>query len=125
MFSKLIRNYALKTVPPRITPFIFEDNPISSGQPAQISCFVPTGDLPVEIKWTLNGLGVDDFPEISTGRIGSRNSLLAIEAVSYTNAGNYSCEASNSAGKTAHTAQLLINGYSIYYLFSYLLLFAQ
>lgn len=98
-------------VPPRITPFIFEDNPISSGQPLQISCFVPTGDLPIQVSWTLNGRNINEFSGVSIGNIGPRNSILVIEAVSYVNAGNYTCTVFNAAGKTSHHAQLLINGY--------------
>ena len=98
-------------VPPRITPFVFEDNPVSAGKPVQATCFVPEGDLPLDITWTLNGAKSDDYVEMSVGRIGRRNSILTIESVSYANAGNYTCRAANLAGEAAHNAQLLVNGY--------------
>lgn len=95
---------------PRITPFTFEDNPLSSGQYVQVTCLVPEGDLPLKIKWNLNGESLKFFPEVQVARMGKRSSILTIETVGYTNAGNYSCDAENAAGKTNYVAQLQVNG---------------
>lgn len=97
-------------VSPRIIPFYFEENPLQSGQYAQINCLVAEGDLPIEITWTLNDKSIDSFAEISVAKVGKRSTILTIESVSYTSAGNYSCQAKNKAGKTEYITQLLVNG---------------
>lgn len=109
--SLLIFCVFFPSVPPRITPFYFEDNPLSSGQYAQVNCLVSEGDLPVTIEWTLNDQKVDNYAEISMSKVGRRSSILTIEAVSYSNSGNYTCLARNEAGITTYTTQLLVNGY--------------
>lgn len=81
-----------------------------SGQFLQVACLITEGDLPVNFIWQLNGKDLEDFPEISTSSIGKRGSILAIESVSYTHAGNYTCKAVNKAGEVAFAAELLVNG---------------
>lgn len=106
---RVIKGFSL--VSPRITPFSFEDSPVQSGQFIQVSCSVTEGDLPVKIEWLLNAATLEDFPEVSTATIGKRGSILAIESVSYTHAGNYTCRAGNKAGQETYTAELQVNGY--------------
>lgn len=98
---------------PRITPFYFEDNPGHSGQFAQVHCSISEGDLPIKFVWKLNGKDLQDYPEISTSAFGKRTSILEIESVSYTHAGNYTCKASNLAGDAVFSAELLVNGYCL------------
>lgn len=100
----------LLSVPPRITPFVFEDNPLHEGQYVQVICIAPEGDLPIQIEWTLNGKQLSEFSEVQAASMGRRSSLLTIEAVSYTHVGNYSCRASNKAGDMTYSSQLLVNG---------------
>lgn len=76
-----------------------------------MNCLVQSGDLPLRINWVYNGKSLRDYPEVSIAQIGKRSSILTIESVSYTNAGNYSCVAKNSAGRSSLTADLQINGY--------------
>lgn len=73
---------------------------------------VSEGDLPLNIKWKLNEQSLEIFPEITVAKIGKRSSILTIESVLYTNAGNYTCAATNKAGQSIHIAQLQVNGYS-------------
>lgn len=98
-------------MPPRVTPFVFEDNPVSSGHTIQVACLVSEGDLPLDIEWTLNGKSLENSADVSVGKVGKRNSILSIDAVSYENAGNYTCTAENKAGMAQHSAELLVNGY--------------
>lgn len=100
----------MASVPPRITPFSFEDNPLHEGQYTQINCLVAEGDLPIEIDWELNGKKVNEFVA-SIAKVGKRSSLLTIETVSYANIGNYSCKARNQAGHSEFITQLQVNGY--------------
>lgn len=98
-------------VPPRISPFSFENNPMQAGQYVQVTCLVAEGDLPLEITWTLNDQSLESFPEVSIAKLGKRSSVLTIESITYTNAGNYTCEATNIAGRSVQIAQLQVNGY--------------
>lgn len=100
-------------VPPRVTPFVFEDSPINSGDYASVQCTVPKGDLPIKITWKLNGDNIENHPEISISKNGRRGSALTIESISHSLAGNYTCSAENKAGISEHTANLLVNGYFI------------
>lgn len=71
---------------------------------------VATGDLPLDIEWRLNEKNVVNYPEVSVSKAGKRSSMLTIESVSYLNAGNYTCQATNSAGESVYTTELLVNG---------------
>lgn len=114
--------FSFTLVLPRITPFSFEDNPLHEGQFVEIHCSVSEGDLPLTIEWSLNGNDLSNYPEVSTSKIGKRTSILIIESVSYSNAGNYTCKVSNKAGESTHSAELQVNGYHQLYFVALLLL---
>lgn len=97
-------------VAPQIAPFDFGDDPVHSGQSVQVQCFVSEGDLPVTLEWNLNEKPLEDFPEISTVVVGKRSSILSIDSVSYTHAGNYTCKAKNRAGEASFSSELQVNG---------------
>lgn len=82
-----------------------------------MTCLASEGDLPITIEWSLNGRKIQDFPEISTSKMGKRSSILAIEAVSYIHAGNYTCLAKNKAGNARFVTQLLVNGIFLFNFF--------
>lgn len=67
--------------------------------------------MPIKLEWLLNNKLLEDFPQITTTPVGKRMSSLAIESVSYTHAGNYTCRAKNRAGQTEFVAELQVNGY--------------
>lgn len=108
-------------VPPRVTPFYFEDNPLHEMAYAQINCLVAEGDLPILISWKLNGHYIDNYAEIAVSKVGKRSSILTIESVSYFISGNYTCEAKNAAGESSYTTELQVNGYYIQNYFIFLL----
>ncbi|KAL7736494.1 hypothetical protein ACLKA6_019693 [Drosophila palustris] len=91
---------------PRIIPFAFEEGPAQVGQYLTLHCSVPGGDLPLQIDWTLNGQSIGVELGISTERVGSRGSVLTIEAVEAPHAGNFTCHASNLAGRQRYTTLL-------------------
>lgn len=109
--SKRLFKAFLFQVAPRITPFAFEDNPVHEGHFIQINCLVSDGDLPIKINWKLNDLNVEQYDGITSTSIGKRSSMLTIESVTYSNAGNYTCVAKNRAGESTHLAVLHVNGY--------------
>lgn len=47
---------------------------------------------------------------ITTAKMGKRNSVLTIDAVTGRHAGNFTCLASNIASLVNFTAELLVNG---------------
>ncbi|KAJ8918532.1 hypothetical protein NQ315_013036, partial [Exocentrus adspersus] len=96
-------------VVPQIAPFDFGHEPVHSGQSVQVQCFVSEGDLPVTFKWSLNEEPLEDFPQVSVLALGKRSSILSIDSVTYTHAGNYTCRATNRAGEVTYSAELQVN----------------
>lgn len=99
-----------KTVPPKIAPFNFGDEPSNFGDSASVQCLVSSGDLPVEFRWLYNSRPVSEIAGITTAKMGKRNSVLTIDSVTGQQAGNFTCQASNSASSVDFTAELIVNG---------------
>lgn len=99
---------------PSIYPFGF-DAEANEGDSVQLTCHVAKGDLPLRIRWTHNGLPLFPHLGVMASKIGERISLLTVETVKAVHSGNYSCVASNNAGNTSYTAELLVNGLYRYY----------
>lgn len=97
-------------MPPKISNFDFGDEPSNYGDSASVSCLVTSGDLPIEFKWLFNKKPISEFAGISTAKMGKRNSVMNIDSVSGKHAGNYTCQASNSASVVNFTAVLIVNG---------------
>ncbi|XP_044249293.1 cell adhesion molecule Dscam1 isoform X2 [Drosophila takahashii] len=91
---------------PRIIPFAFEEGPAQVGQYLTLHCSVPGGDLPLTIDWTLDGQQISEDLGITTARVGRRGSVLTIEAVEASHAGNFTCHARNLAGHQQFTTPL-------------------
>lgn len=81
-----------------------------SGDTAQVQCIV-VGDSP-QITWTFQGHDANKTNRegVSIMKIGQKSSILSIEPVTASHAGNYSCRASNNAGIDEYTATLIVNG---------------
>lgn len=98
--------------PPKIATFSFGDAPLNFGESASVQCTVSGGDLPMTVEWTLNGLPIPTYLEVSTPKIGKRIHVLSIDSVKADHAGNYSCVATNQAGMAEFTAPLIVIGLS-------------
>lgn len=86
---------------------------MNEGDFAQISCIVTSGDKPLSITWSFHGVNTDSLGidnGITTTNIGGRMSMLVIEKVKHNHQGNYTCQSTNQAGTSSHTAQLRVNG---------------
>lgn len=105
-----IHCYRMKLAPPKIATFSFGDEPLNFGESASAQCTISGGDLPMEVKWTLNGMDIPSYLEVSTSKIGKRINILSIESVKADHAGNFSCIASNRAGIAEFTAPLIVIG---------------
>lgn len=96
-------------VAPKIVPFSFGDESVMAGSAAQVTCLASDGDLPMDIQWYFRGSNVSSLG-MSTAKVGSRTSLLVIDSVTPHNGGLYTCRASNPAGVTEYSAELLVQG---------------
>ena len=101
----------VKKVPPKITPFSFGDEPLNFGEPVSVHCTISGGDLPVSVIWTLNRHPLMPNLEILTQKHGKRIHNLMIDAIEAKHAGIYTCIATNAAGRTEHSAELVVNGW--------------
>lgn len=97
---------------PMIVPFAFDKGPARSGQDISITCTVSDGDLPLDIEWVLNDKPVSTYASINSAKFGKRNMVLSIESVSAEHSGNYTCEASNKAGRASFSTDLKVYGTS-------------
>uniref|UniRef100_A0AAR5PMJ8 Down syndrome cell adhesion molecule-like protein Dscam2 n=1 Tax=Dendroctonus ponderosae TaxID=77166 RepID=A0AAR5PMJ8_DENPD len=96
-------------VPPQILPFDFGEDSVHEGQSLQAQCFVPEGDLPLDITWLLNDKEMPQALRLSSLPVGKRSSILIVESVTHAHAGNYTCRAKNRAGETAYSTELHVN----------------
>lgn len=100
----------LATVPPKISPFGFGEEPLNFGEPASVQCTILGGDLPMSVTWLLNNQSVQQIPDISLSKIGKRIHVLTIESVASHHAGEFQCIVKNIAGLSEHSAVLSVNG---------------
>lgn len=99
------------TVIPHIVPFTFGDEPANPGDSNAINCMINKGDSPLDIKWSLNGqLIVNGENGIGMVRMSPRLSSLSIESINGKHRGVFKCMASNVAGTTEHSTELMVNG---------------
>lgn len=100
----------MHTVPPKLAPFAFSDEPLNFGEPASVQCTVLGGDSPLSIKWAFDGEPISHELGVTITRITKHIHVLAIEAVNADHSGNYTCIAQNNAGTITYTTQLIVNG---------------
>lgn len=89
---------------------MLSEKPANWGETVTATCTILKGDQPIQIEWALNGQPIShDFSDI-TIVTSKRVSLLTIDAVTASHAGEYTCVASNTAGGTSYSASLAVNG---------------
>lgn len=98
------------TVLPRLQPFFFGDEPAFVGDSATVQCSLVSGDMPVEFSWLLNGKSIEEINGINVGSFGKKTSVLSIDSVYEIHAGNYTCVATNKAGISTYTTELVVKG---------------
>uniref|UniRef100_T1IX56 Down syndrome cell adhesion molecule n=1 Tax=Strigamia maritima TaxID=126957 RepID=T1IX56_STRMM len=96
-------------VPPKITPFSFQDELLREGARARLQCVVSEGDLPLAIKWLKDGQPIDFDLGVTIRDLDEFSSILTIAVVTSRHNGNYTCVATNDAASVQHTAELSVN----------------
>ena len=94
-------------------PINFGSQEFLDGDMAQSNCVLQKGDKPLAISWLFNEQPLLNTDEIQILRVG-RSSILTIDPVSGHHQGNYTCVASNPAGRMATSTKLIVNGISMY-----------
>lgn len=97
-------------VMPKLLPFSFGDEPMNSGQVVTVPCAVVEGDMPLKLRWTLNGHAIMPHIGISILDLGGRGAILSIGSVQAAHAGTYTCIAENFAGRHELSAAMIVNG---------------
>ena len=73
-------------------------------------CNVAQGDIPITIRWYFHGKDVSHVMGVTTMKVGSRSSILSIASATHGHSGEYTCDATNAAGKQRFAATLTVHG---------------
>lgn len=92
-------------------PFTFGEDSFNTGDSTGVSCMIVKGDLPISIKWTLNGRPIVSGENgISINKLSAKSSVLNIASVDKEHRGIVKCIAENLAGTDSFSSQLSVNG---------------
>lgn len=83
---------------------------MNAGDAASVQCTVTKGDLPLKIRWYLNGKLMKNSEGIVITYPTKRVSSLTIDSVEAEHTGNYTCSASNPGASINFTTALHVNG---------------
>lgn len=97
-------------MPPTIQQFSFTKLPMNAGEFANLQCIVPTGDLPLNIRWSYPGEEMGGSSGVLTMKVADRVSMLMISVITARHAGEYVCTGENAAGTASHSTTLTVNG---------------
>ncbi|XP_043494413.1 Down syndrome cell adhesion molecule-like protein Dscam2 isoform X50 [Polistes fuscatus] len=96
-------------VPPTIQEFAFMKLPMNAGEFANLQCIVPTGDLPLNIRWSYPGEEMGGSSGVLAKKVADRVSMLMISVITAKHAGEYVCTAENAAGTASYSTALTVN----------------
>ncbi|KAL3253629.1 hypothetical protein MRX96_054422 [Rhipicephalus microplus] len=95
-------------VPPLIERFAFDEN-LHEGMRTRVYCNIARGDPPVRITWLRDGQPVKSSPDIEVRVLDPFSVALAIDSLSPSHDGSYTCVASNTAATVNYTAPLRVH----------------
>lgn len=94
-------------------PFTFGGDVSNPGDTQAIQCMTTKGDVPIAFEWLLNDRRIaNNENKITITKVSPRISTLSIESISRSHHGEFKCIASNTAGQSAQSAELFVNGKS-------------
>ncbi|CAD6214602.1 GSCOCG00004137001-RA-CDS, partial [Cotesia congregata] len=96
-------------VPPTVQSFAFTKLPMNAGEFANLQCIVPTGDLPLTIRWSYPGEEMGGSSGVIAKKVADRVSMLMISSLTAKHAGDYVCTAENPAGTSFYSTPLTVN----------------
>ena len=95
-----------------LLPLYLPNESVDQGSYVQLTCIVTAGDGPIDFVWSLDGqpmrTGAD--PAVAVNRVSPQTSLLILSAVGLHQAGLYSCDVTNAAGRSSSSIQVKVNG---------------
>lgn len=92
-------------------PFTFGDESFNTGDSTGVSCMIVKGDLPIQIKWTLNNEPIVSGENgIVINKFSAKSSVLNIASVEKEHRGTIKCIAENMAGSETYSSDLSVNG---------------
>lgn len=83
---------------------------MNAGEFANLQCIVPTGDLPLTIRWSYPGEEMGGSSGVIAKKVADRVSMLMMSALTAKHAGDYVCTAENAAGTSFYSTLLTVNG---------------
>ncbi|XP_039148175.1 Down syndrome cell adhesion molecule-like protein Dscam2 isoform X32 [Drosophila simulans] len=97
-------------VPPQVMPFVFGEEPSNYGDSTAVQCMVFKGDTPLQLHWTLNGQPItNEHVGIRIIKMSPKLSSLSIDAINGQHRGLFKCIATNAAGTSEQSAELMVN----------------
>lgn len=99
---------------PQIEPFSFNPNGMNGGGTVKMMCSIIAGDLPIKFSWLKNGKTLTSEKDHKTQQLDDSTSILSLTNLSLNHSGNYTCLASNDAGKAELTSVLKVKGRNIF-----------
>lgn len=92
-------------------PFEFGEESFNTGDSTGVSCVVVKGDLPISIKWTLNGSPIVNGENgLTVMKLSAKSSVLNIASLEKEHRGIVKCIAENAAGVAEYSSELQVNG---------------
>ncbi|GFR23250.1 contactin-5, partial [Trichonephila clavata] len=91
---------------PKIKQFSFQDN-VLEGDVVSVACFAVTKMVPVTYTWLKNGKNIDNVQNIRFSNTEEVSSII-LDPVTLNDSGNYTCAATNSAGRDTFTTSLQV-----------------
>lgn len=99
----------VKSVPPVIEPFSFQDG-LAEGMRTRTICGVSRGDSPLRLIWLKDGEILLPSLGANVSSLDQYTSILSIPSLSHSHSGEYTCVASNQASEVKYTASLQVKG---------------
>ncbi|GFR22298.1 hemicentin-1, partial [Trichonephila clavata] len=91
---------------PKIKQFSFQDN-VLEGDVVSVACFAVTKMVPVTYTWLKNGKNIENVQNIRFSNTEEVSSII-LDPVTLNDSGNYTCAATNSAGRDTFTTSLQV-----------------